>query len=610
MKRSLKDLHKIPETPWLPTTKEEVRQRGWDRPDIVLVTGDTYIDSPHIGAAVIGRVLLSAGFRVGIIAQPDIHSDGDIGRLGEPVLFWGVTAGSVDSMIANRTATNRPRRNDDLTPGGRNTLRPNRATIAYANLIRKKFKNTVPIVLGGIEASLRRISHYDAWTDKIRRSILFDAKADFLVYGMAEKTILDLARALQDKTDHSRIRGLCYVDSNPPVPNAAFGNGDLELPSHKAIASDKERFARMFADFYANNDPHTAKRLFQLQDTRYLIHNPPQWPLSVKELDRVYEQPYTHEVHPYYAEMGKVAAMDTIRFSLTTHRGCFGECRFCAIAVHQGRQVISRSHNSLVREAVRMTGHPQFKGIIANVGGPTANMYAMACRRIGEKGACAEKSCLFPKSCGLLKTDHAPQMALLRAIRKLPGVRKVFIGSGLRYDLIVKDARNGRQYLEEILTHHVSGQFKIAPEHVNAGVLDLMGKPGPETLAAFLKMFQKISQSVKNKAFLTYYMMAAHPGCTLSHMRELRDFALNRLKIIPEQVQIFTPSPSTWATLMYHIEKNPFTGEKIPVEKTLAGKQRQKAVMEKGKQQVQRPRGRKKKGAGNRQNYIKKENEP
>jgi uncharacterized radical SAM protein YgiQ len=569
--------------PFLPTTREETDRLGWQRPDIILVTGDTYIDSPHIGAAVIGRVLLAAGFRVAIIAQPDIQGKEDITRLGEPALFWGVTAGSVDAMIANRTATGKPRRNDDLTPGGRNTLRPDRATIVYANLIRRHFKSTVPIVLGGIEASLRRISHYDTWSDGIRRAILFDAKADYLLYGMAEKSILELAGALRRGDDPRHIRGLCYISARPPEEDGRFSEESIELPAHAIVAEDKVQFTRMFSLFYANADPQTAKRLYQRQDTRYLIHNPPQKSLTQAELDAVYELPYSHDLHPYYAPMGRVGALETIRFSLTTHRGCFGECRFCAIAVHQGRRVVSRSRESLVREATAMAAHPRFKGIIANVGGPTANMYAMGCDRIAAKGACAHKSCLFPAICRSLKADHGPQIELLRALRSIPGIRKAFVGSGLRYDLIVADRHNGRRYLEEIIRHHASGQLKIAPEHVSDHVLALMGKPGGDLLEQFLHMFGQARKKTRKKIFLTYYMMAAHPGCTLADMRALRTYSLDRLKILPEQVQIFTPSPSTYATLMYYVEKDPFSGKTIHVEKMVGAKQNQKAVMGKKK---------------------------
>jgi uncharacterized radical SAM protein YgiQ len=558
---------------------------GWNRPDIILVTGDTYIDSPHIGVAVIGRVLLDAGFRVAVIAQPDTQRKNDITRLGEPALFWGVTAGSVDAMIANRTATGKPRRRDDLTPGGRNTLRPDRATIVYANLIRRHFKNTAPVVLGGIEASLRRISHFDAWSDSVRRAILFDAKADYLLYGMAEKSVLELARALENKEDPCLIRGLCYISAQPPEEDDRFPEAGIELPAHDAVVEDKVQFTRMFSLFYANAEPRTAKRLYQKQDTRYLVHNPPQPPLTQAELDAVYELPYAHEVHPYYARMGHAPALETIRFSMTTHRGCFGECRFCAIAVHQGRQVVPRSRSSLVREATALAAHPRFKGVLSNVGGPTANMFAMSCDRIAAKGACAHKGCLFPAPCRFLNVDHGPQVELLRALRGIPGILKVFVGSGLRYDLIVADRRNGQRYLEEIIKHHASGQLKIAPEHVAGHVLSIMGKPGSDILERFLDMFEQTRRKSRKEIFLTYYIMAAHPGCTLADMQALRKFSLKRLKILPEQVQIFTPSPSTYATLMYYTGKNPFNGSPIFVEKKIKCKQHQKAVITGNKQQ-------------------------
>ena len=564
---------------FLPTTLAEARQYGWDALDVILVCGDTYIDSPHMGTAVIGRVLIDAGYRVGILAQPDIHSDMDIERLGEPLLFWGVSAGSVDSMIANRTATGKPRRKDDLTPGGINKQRPDRAVIAYSNLIRRHFKKTAPIVLGGIEASLRRISHYDAWTDKVRRAVLFDAKADLLLYGMAEAGVLALAHALKHGQDLTGIRGLCYISNTPPPADGLFPGPDVELPDHASVASDKDSFAHMFRLFYDNADPRSGKRLYQRQDTRYLVHNPAQHPPSTAEIDAVYELPYCHEVHPYYAKAGPVTALETIRFALTTHRGCFGECRFCAIAVHQGRQVISRSPESLIREATAYTRHPRFKGIISNVGGPTANMYAMACPKMMRAGACRNKSCLFPRTCESVPVNHGPQITLLRALRNVPGVRKVFVGSGLRHDLIVADRKNGRRYLEEIVRHHASGQLKIAPEHVDTQVLALMGKPDRETLAEFVGMFAQVKQKTGANIYLTYYLMAAHPGCTQSHMDALHTFVSRRLKLLPEQVQIFTPSPSTMATLMYHTESDPFSMRKIFVEKSIAGKQKQKTTL-------------------------------
>jgi len=564
---------------FIPTTAREVQSLGWQQVDVILITGDTYIDAPHIGVSVIGKTLLNAGYRVGIIAQPDIHSGQDIGRLGEPALFWGVTAGCVDSMIANHTAASKRRRSDDMTPGGLNTKRPDRAVIIYGNLIRRHFKQPKPIVLGGIEASLRRISHYDAWSDAIRRSILFDARADVLVYGMAEQSVLELADCFKRRQDFRSIRGVCYISRRLPEACAEFPDPDIELPGHDDVSRNPDLFSRMFKIFYENADPLTGRRLVQRQDTRYLVHNPAQLPLSVETLDRIYELPYARDVHPFYKKQGRVAALETIRFSLATHRGCYGECRFCAITVHQGRHVVSRSEASLLREAAAFTAHPDFKGIIADVGGATANMYGFECTRKRVRGACLEKSCIYPEICRHLPVNHGRQIRLLKALRSLPGIRKVIIGSGIRYDLILGDANAGAQYLAEILHHHVSGQLKIAPEHCQDSILKLMGKPGRECLQAFMTLFEALRPRGPHQCFLTYYLMAAHPGCTLEDMQKLRSFALRTLRLLPEQVQIFTPSPSTYATLMYHTETDPFSGQKIFVEKRTAHKQKQKAAL-------------------------------
>lgn len=567
----------IPE--FIPTTREELEKLGWERPDVILISGDTYIDAPHMGVAVVGRVLLQAGFKVGLIAQPDIQGRADISRLGEPALFWGVSSGSVDSMVANYTAAGKRRKSDDLTPGARNTRRPDRAVIVYTNLIRRYFKPTSPIVLGGIEASLRRISHYDAWSNAVRRSILFDAKADLLVYGMAEKTIVELARRLKTGREIHTLRGLCYISLKPPEVSPEYPSPLVHLPSHQSVQQDPAQFTQMFRSFYANTDPLTAKRICQQQDTRYLIQNPPPPSLTQQEIDQIHELPFARKVHPYYAKEGPVRALDTIQFSLSTHRGCFGECRFCAIAVHQGRQVVSRSEASIIREAAAFADHQDFKGIISDVGGPTANMFAMECPRKNTQGACRHKSCLYPAACRQLQVDHRPQIRLLKALRQLPKVRKVFIGSGLRYDLILADRKYGALYLEEILRHHVSGQLKIAPEHTHGPVLDLMGKPAPDQLEAFIALFEGLKRKTQRNIFLTYYLMAAHPGCTQADMQALRQFAQKKLHLLPEQVQIFTPTPSTWSTLMYHTRRNPFTGKPLFVEKDPRKKNTQKTIL-------------------------------
>ena len=539
---------------------------------VILVSGDSYIDSPYIGAAVIGKVLLDAGFKVGIIAQPDVDSPADITRLGEPRLFWGVTGGSVDSMVANYTATKKKRRSDDYTPGGENNRRPDRAVIVYSNLIRRHFKNTVPIVLGGVEASLRRIAHYDYWSNKLRRSILFDAKADVLVYGMGEKTVLELAARLRDGQSLEEQRGVCYIASEKREDY-------LELPAFEAVKADKDRFIEMFETFYRNNDPLNARGLQQKQDTRYLVQNPPNYFLTQKELDQVYALNYQRAQHPYYEEDGKVRALDTIRFSVSTHRGCYGECNFCAIAVHEGRTVRWRSPKSVIDEVKKLTRLPDFKGYILDVGGPTANMYGYECQKKLKSGSCQDRRCLHPEICPQMKIDHQPQLDLLNRLKTLPGIKGIRVASGVRYDMVLKDKKSGNAYLRALVKDHVAGQMKLAPEHTEDAVLDLMGKPGVEPLLEFRKRFEEQNRQQGKKQFLTYYLIAAHPGCSLQDMQKLKQFTRRELQISPEQVQIFTPSPSTWSTAMYYTGKNPFTGEELFVEREYAGKVKQKDVV-------------------------------
>lgn len=560
---------------FLPTTPQEMHRLGWRRLDVILVTGDGYIDSPFIGAAMVGHVLRERGFRVGIIAQPEVSSGKDIARLGEPALFWGVTGGSVDSMVANYTATRKRRRQDDFTPGGVNNRRPDRAVIVYANLIRHHFKGTVPIVLGGIEASLRRIAHYDYWNDRVRRSILFDAKADFLIYGMAEQSVVELATALRDGGDPRDIPGLCYRTKSAPA-------GYLRLPAAETAAADGKAFLDMFEAFYANADPVGSPGMFQPHGDQGLVQNPPSPPLDTANLDAVYATNFERDLHPFYRREGTVRALDTIRFSVTSHRGCYGDCRFCAISVHQGKTVTWRSRASIVGEVRRMTRHPEFRGVITDVGGPTANMYGFECSRKATRGSCRDRGCLYPDVCHRLKPDHRQQIELLRAVRGVPGVRHVFVASGIRYDLLAADRSAGPDYLSELAAHHVSGQLKVAPEHCEPAVLDLMGKPGIQALEQFKTDFETASRRAGKRQFLTYYLMAAHPGCDASHMRRLKSYTRSTLRLSPEQVQIFTPTPSTWSSVMYHLKMNPFTGEPIFVETSTRGKKRQKAIVTPG----------------------------
>lgn len=557
---------------FLPTTAAELKKIKWDKLDIILVTGDAYIDSPFSGVSVIGRILLHAGFRVGIIAQPDWQSKTDICRLGEPELFWGITGGCMDSMVANYTATGKRRLNDDLTAGGKNNRRPDRAVVVYANLIRRYYKNTKPLILGGVEASLRRIAHYDYWSDTIRRSILFDARADALVYGMAEKATLEFARKLKDGRDTKDIRGICYISPAPPPDY-------IELPAYEDVIAENQSFITMFNTFYGNNDPLTARGLFQKHGTRYLVQNPPQPHLRVEELDKIHALDFARDVHPFYTANGRVKAMDTIKFSITSHRGCYGECNFCSIGLHEGRTVISRSGESIAEEAKKMAALPDFKGYILDVGGSTANMYGIDCLKKQKSGACKNKRCLYPHVCSHLKADHGRQINLLKNLRKIKGIKKVFVASGIRYDLLLSDRKNMTKYMTELINHHISGQMKVAPEHISAEILKLMGKPGAQSLSDFRRIFEDISRTSDRKQFLTYYFIAAHPGCTEEHMRALKSFAAKELKITPRQVQIFTPLPSTYSALMYVTETDPSTGRKLFVEKLSEKKQRQKDIV-------------------------------
>ena len=557
---------------FIPTTPEELKQLNWSQPDVILVTGDTYIDSPQIGVAVIGKLLIKKGYKVGIIAQPDINVGKDITRFGEPRLFWGVSGGSIDSMVANYTAMKKFRRQDDYTPGGQNTKRPDRASIVYSNLIRQYFKNTVPIVLGGIEASLRRITHYDYWSNKLRRPILFDARADYLVYGMAEKTIAELADALMLGKDLFHLRGISYISDT--VPDTC-----QELPSFDTVKKDKKTFINMFHEFYKNSDPLNAVGLAQKIDTRFLIQNPPQFYLSQEEIDEIYTLDFKRAVHPYYAEQGKVRALDTIKFSINSHRGCYGECNFCSIGIHEGRTVRWRSEQSILNEARHIAQLSDFKGTINDIGGPTANMYGFECKKKLKSGACKDKRCLYPEKCPQLPVHHDVQINLLKKLRRIPGIKHIFIGSGIRYDMVTDDRKYGKTYINEVASYHTSGQLKIAPEHIEKNVLDKMGKPGVDSLFEFKRQFDRFSESAGKRQFLTYYFIAAHPGCNEEDMHSLKIFATKELRINPEQVQIYTPLPTTYSSLMYYTGLDPFTLKKISVIKDMSVKNRQKTIL-------------------------------
>ena len=550
---------------FLPTTKEEIFKLGWQAPDIIIVSGDTYIDSPFNGSAVIGNYLTINGFKVAIIAQPDINSN-EITRLGEPSLYWTVSAGAMDSLVANYTATGKFRNEDDLTPGGINNRRPNRACMVYTNLIRRYFKNTKPIVLGGIEASLRRVVHYDLKDKKLRRSLLFDAKADILVYGMAEKTMLELSLAIKNNQDFRDIKGLCYISKEPKT-------NYIDIASFEECIENPNSFREMFKTFYNNSAYTNSKGLNQKHDKRYLIHNPPQDFLTQEELDTIYDMDFTREVHPYYAKQGKVKAQDTIKFSVVSHRGCCGECNFCAIAVHQGKSVISRSKKSIIKEINQLAQFADFKGYISDVGGPTGNMYKITCKVNDLVGKCKDKKCLYPKVCQNLVFSHNEQIDLLKEISKNKKIKKVFISSGIRHDLIIADSKDGINYLKYISKNNISGQLKIAPEHICDTVLDLMGKPKQSTFLDFMKDFKHINKPLNQ--FLTCYFMVAHPGCTLDNCKELVEFIKKNMAFSPEQVQVFTPTPSTFSTMMYYTKQD-IDGNDIFVEKDRNARMKQK----------------------------------
>ena len=565
---------------FLPVTKEEMSALGWQRADIILVSGDAYVDSPYSGVAVIGQTLAKAGYRVAVLSQPDVGDPEAFRELGEPQLFWGVSPGCVDSMVANYTASGKRRRQDDFTPGGENNRRPDRAAIIYSNAIRAAFKPAKPILLGGVEASLRRISHYDFWSDKVRRPIVCDAKADALSYGMGERAVLAFAEAIKAGRDWRTIPGICYMAGEK---NFVPPEGAVELPSYAEVSAPtsdgKMAFTKAFQLFSANQDPVTAKSLVQKVDNRYLVHNPPSPPLESDELDAVHNIKWMLDAPPSIRRQGAIRALDTIRFGVTTHRGCYGECRFCAIAVHQGRRIVSRSPESIIGEVRGFLKHPRFKGTVSDVGGPTANMYGFDCPKKAEKGACGNKACLFPSVCPSLKVDHLPQIKLLGSLRSIPGVKHVFVASGIRPDLVAADRACGDRYIDEIAKHHVSGQLKLAPEHVVTRVLEFMGKPGVESLLKFKRKFEAANRRFGKKQFLTYYFIAAHPGCTEADMRELKRFATRELKLNPEQVQIFTPTPLTAATCMYYTGVDPVSGKSAYVARGLGEKTRQKNML-------------------------------
>lgn len=553
---------------FLPISRQEVEKLGWDYTDVILISGDAYIDSPFSGIAVIGKYLLKHGFRVAVISQPDIDCDKNITIFGEPRLFWGISAGCVDSMVANYTSSGKPRKQCDFTPNGINNKRPDRASIVYTTLIRRYFKNTKPIVLGGIEASLRRIAHYDFKTDKVRRSILFDAKADYIIYGMGEVPVLEFAKALDNNESVENIKGLCFI-SKDKVSDA------VEMPSYEEVSTDKKAFYNMFKIFYNNSEAVSGKRLMQKTGDRYLIQNPPAY-YDDNILDEISDIEYERAVHPQIK--GKIKAIDTIKTSIISHRGCFGGCSFCAIAVHQGRRVVSRSVASIEKEVKSMASKKWFSGTITDIGGPTGNMYMMKCKKMEKLGACTHKHCLYPEVCNGMNTDHAPLLNMLENIRNIKGVKNLFATSGIRADLAVNDKENGKRYISEIAKNYVSGQLKMAPESADLKVLKAMKKPDNSSFLEFCSLYKNYSKKYNKNQYISCYFIAAHPAESEKEAYSTRKFIEKNLDFNPEQVQIFTPTPSTWATCAYYTGLDE-DGNNIYVEKSLSKKEKYKSII-------------------------------
>jgi len=548
-----------------------MKERGWDALDVILVSGDAYVDHPSYGTAVIGRVLEAAGLRVGVIAQPDWRSTGDFSRLGMPTLFLGITGGNLDSMVSNYTSHKKPRLRDAYSPGGRAGLRPDRAAIVYANRVREAF-GRIPVVLGGIEASLRRLAHYDWWDNKVRRSLLLDAKADILVYGMGEAQVLEIARRLGRRTDLAGIPGTVIVQGASPSPA-----GSLEIPSYEEVGDNKDAFNKAFRLIAQNQDPFRGKALLQRHGDRFVVQFPPARPLTENDLDAIYRLPYVRMPHPSYEKEGGVPGFETTRFSVVSHRGCCGSCSFCSLSMHQGRIIQSRSVQSVLEEARAVSEMKGFRGTITDVGGPTANLYRARCTRWAKEGSCDDRNCLVPEKCKALKLGYSDAIRLYRAILSLPKVKHMFLESGLRYDLLVQDEAG--DYFEHICRYNVGGQMKVAPEHAANSVLGLMNKPDFQVYERFVQRFRELREKAGKNVYLVNYFMSSHPGATLKDEEDLASY-LKRRHMRPEQVQDFTPLPMTLSACMYHTEKHPLTGERMHVAKSFRERKMHRAIIQ------------------------------
>lgn len=543
---------------FLPVSKSDMKKRGWTQCDFIYICGDAYVDHPSFGHAIITRLLEAFGYKVGIIAQPDWKNKESITILGEPRLAFLVSAGNMDSMVNHYTVNKKRRHQDAFSPGGVMGKRPDYATIVYCNLIRQVYKKT-PVIIGGIEASLRRMAHYDYWSDKVKRSILIDSGADIISYGMGEHSIIEIADALNagiDIHDITFIKGTVYKTKT--LDNL---ENYIELPSYDDIVNSKEMYAKSFYTQYKNTDPFTARILVEkVKEKMYVVQNPPAMPLTEVEMDDIYSLPYMRNYHPMYEKDGGIPALSEIKFSITSNRGCFGGCSFCALTFHQGRIIQVRSHKSIIDEAVQMTKDADFKGYIHDVGGPTANFRHTSCDKQLTKGVCMNRQCLFPKPCPNLKVDHSDYIKLLRELRALPGVKKVFIRSGIRFDYCMCDSDD--TFINELCKYHISGQLRVAPEHISDNVLKKMGKPSNDVYEGFLKRYQRINKKTGKEQFVVPYLMSSHPGSTMKEAIELAEY-IRDLGYMPEQVQDFYPTPSTLSTCMYYTGLDPATMDKV-----------------------------------------------
>ena len=559
---------------FLPMTKAEMEQRGWEQCDFVYVIGDAYVDHPSFGPAIISRLLESRGYKVGIISQPDWKNDQSIASLGCPRLGFLVSAGNMDSMVNHYSVSRKRRNTDAYTPGSVMGKRPDRAVTVYCNLIRRTYKK-VPIIAGGIEASLRRLAHYDYWSDSLKRSVLLDAQADLISYGMGERSIVEIADALDSGMD---VRDITYINGT------VYKTKDLEnvydaivLPSFEELNKDRANYAKSFYIQHCNTDPFQGKRLAEPYDGLYVVQNPASAPLTVQEMDDIYDLPYTRTWHPSYDEAGGIPAFSEVKFSLVSNRGCFGACSFCALTFHQGRIVQVRSHDSIVKEAKLLTEEPDFKGYIHDVGGPTADFRFPACDKQMSAGACPNRQCLYPSPCSNLKADHSDYISLLRKLRAIPRVKKVFIRSGIRFDYVLADTKS--DFITELCKYHVSGQLKVAPEHVSDPVLQRMGKPSNQVYRRFIQKYSQTNEKLGMKQYLVPYLMSSHPGSTMKEAVELAVY-LKGLGYMPEQVQDFYPTPSTISTCMYYTGLDPRTMERVYVPVSPHEKAMQRALIQ------------------------------